>query len=122
MRKALLVVVSLLAALVLAASPARAVTENFTVNAVGAYDTDATAHISGTAICDGGTGTITFRAPAAAPYAFTGEAGVVCDGASHEWSATLIGGPFQLGGGYVVIGTLVADGQTVTRTHKVTLR
>jgi hypothetical protein len=122
MRRLLVLFAALLAMTVLAAGPAAAVTEDFTVRVIGAYDTDATAHITGTAICDGGTGTLSFTNPPGTPYAFTGQTSVVCDGVSHDWAATLAGGPFVLNGAYLVRGALLADGHTVVKIYKVTLR
>jgi hypothetical protein len=122
MRTRLVITLALAAVLALTANPAQAVTENFTVRSVGTYDSPATAHITGTAVCDGGTGTLSFTNPPGTPYVLTGSTMVVCDGVSHDWAATLAGGPFVLNGAYLVRGTLVADGQTVTKTYKVTLR
>jgi hypothetical protein len=122
MRRLLILLAALATLSVVAAGPAAAVTEDFTVHVIGGYDTDATAFIDGTAICDGDAGTLSFTNPPGTPYAFTGSTAVVCDGTSHEWAATLFGGPFQLNGAYLVRGTLVADGHTVTKTYKITLR
>jgi hypothetical protein len=121
MRRLLVMLLSLLVLAALA-SPAAAVTENFTVRSIGTYDSPTTAFITGTAVCDGGTGTLTLVNPTGTSYTFTGETQVVCDGVSHDWAATLVGGPFVLNGAYLVRGTLVADGHSVTKTYKVTLR
>jgi hypothetical protein len=124
MRRLGILLLALTAVTVLTAGPALAVTEDFTVRSIGAYDTDATAHITGTAICDGGTGTLSFTNPPGTPYAFSSlePTLIVCDGTSHDWGNTLVGGPFVLNGAYLVRGTLVADGHSVTKTYKVSLR
>jgi hypothetical protein len=104
-----------LAALVLAAGPAAAVVTDFNVSGVGTFVSPATATISGSAKCDGGSGTITFANSAAKPPppAVDGTVVVACDGTSHPWAATISGGPFAPRQTLLFGGTLAAPSGTI---------
>jgi hypothetical protein len=107
-----LLIATLLAVLVWA-SPAAAATTDFNTWPVGVYSSPATAFITGKAICEGGTGAITFaNTPTRPTPVISGETAVVCDGVWHDYAATLTGGPFFPGQLLIFQGTLVAPSGT----------
>lgn len=120
MRRALLVLTVLISLLIVAA-PAHAVT-SLTIHPQGAYDSPTTAHLTGTATCEGGTGTITFTNPFTPTPVVTGSVAVVCDGQPHTWAATITGGPFSVGQTILIRGTLTSPGGSTSYVQKVTLQ
>lgn len=118
----LLVVAGLLASLTLLADgPAQAVTTTFKVSPLGAWTSASTANISGNATCEGGVGLLTFTTLTGTPYTVSGQTEVVCDGVSHSWAATIIGGPWGRGQAIVFGATLTAPSGTAFQTPKVVL-
>jgi hypothetical protein len=119
-----LVLLAALLILPVLAGPAAAATTDFNTFGAGTYNSPATAFITGKAICEGGTGTLSFaNTPTRPTPVISGETMVVCDGLWHDYAATLTGGPFAPRQLLIFQGTLVAP--SGTKNHpilKVVLR
>jgi len=118
----LLVLLGMLVALTLVAGPAKAATTSFQVSPLGDYVAPAAGNISGIATCSGGVGMLTFTTLTGTPYTVNGHTEVVCDGVSHTWAATIIGGPFAPGRAITFGARLTAPSGTVFQIPKVVLR
>jgi hypothetical protein len=121
MPRRLAIVAAMLGLLLGLGSPAQAATTTFRVSPLGAWTSPATGNISGNATCDGGVGLITFTTLTGTPYTVSGQTEVVCDGASHTWAATIVGGPWARGQAITFGATLTAPSGTAFQVPKVVL-